>query len=73
MVLYAFMRCVCIFSLCRESPDMILGDKTLISKVVLSQLVSEEDWGETHTKASKNHNYVVDEERLAHIKSIVAS
>jgi hypothetical protein len=30
--------CVCAFSLRRESPDMILGDKPLISEVVLSQL-----------------------------------
>jgi hypothetical protein len=30
--------CVCAFSLHRESPDMILGDKPLISEVVLSQL-----------------------------------
>jgi hypothetical protein len=29
--------CVCTFSLCRESPDMILRDKSLISEVVLSQ------------------------------------
>jgi hypothetical protein len=29
--------CVCAFSLRRESPDMILGDKPLISEVVLSQ------------------------------------
>jgi hypothetical protein len=29
--------CVCAFSLHRESPDMILGDKPLISEVVLSQ------------------------------------
>jgi hypothetical protein len=28
--------CVCAFSLRRESPDMILGDKPLISEVVLS-------------------------------------
>jgi hypothetical protein len=28
--------CVCVFSLRRESPDMILGDKPLIFKVVLS-------------------------------------
>jgi hypothetical protein len=41
MVLYAYMCHVCVFSLHRESPDMILGDKPLISKVVLSQLVSE--------------------------------
>jgi hypothetical protein len=31
--------CVCVFSLHRESPDMILGDEPLISEVVLSQLV----------------------------------
>jgi hypothetical protein len=30
--------CVCTFSLRRESSDMILGDKPLISEVVLSQL-----------------------------------
>jgi hypothetical protein len=29
--------CVCAFSLRQESPDMILGDKPLISEVVLSQ------------------------------------
>jgi hypothetical protein len=29
--------CVCAFSLRRESPDMILGDKPLIFEVVLSQ------------------------------------
>jgi hypothetical protein len=40
MVLYAYMCCVCVFSLHRESPDMILGDKPLISKVVLSQKCS---------------------------------
>jgi hypothetical protein len=28
--------CVCAFSLRRESPDMILGDKPLIYEVVLS-------------------------------------
>jgi hypothetical protein len=33
------MLCVCIFSLRRESPDMILGDKPLILEVVLSLLV----------------------------------
>jgi hypothetical protein len=45
--------CVCAFLLRRESPDMILGDKPFISEVVLSQLVPEQDWGKTHTKASK--------------------
>jgi Ni,Fe-hydrogenase I cytochrome b subunit len=52
---------------------MILGDKPLISKVVLSQLVLEQDWGKTHMKTSKNYNNVFDEERLAHIRTIVVS
>jgi hypothetical protein len=33
--------CVCAFSLRRESPDMILGDKPLIFEVVLSHLPPE--------------------------------
>jgi hypothetical protein len=37
MVLYASMCCVCVFSLHREFPDMILRDKPLILEVVLSQ------------------------------------
>jgi hypothetical protein len=65
--------CVCEFSLRRESPDMILEDKPLISEVVLSQLVSEQDWGKTHKKPSKNHNNIFDEELLAHIRTIVVS
>jgi hypothetical protein len=52
---------------------MILGDKPLISEVVLSQLVPEQDWGKTQMKASKNHNNVCGEERLAHIRTIVVS
>jgi hypothetical protein len=43
MILYAYMSLVCVFSLRRESLDMILGEKPLISEVVLSQLVSEQD------------------------------
>jgi hypothetical protein len=50
---------------------MILGDKPLISEIVLSQLVPEQDWGKTHTKASKNHNNAFGEKRLAHIKTLV--
>jgi hypothetical protein len=65
--------CVCAFLLRRESPDMILGDKPLISEVVLSQLVPEQDWGKTHTKVSKNHNNVFGEERLAHIRTLIVS
>jgi hypothetical protein len=67
------MCCVCAFSLHRESPDMILGDKPLISEVVLLQLVSEQDWDQTHTETSKNHNDIVGEKRLAHIRTIVVS
>jgi hypothetical protein len=73
MILYACMYCVCVFSLHRESPDMILEDKPLISEVVLSRLVSKQDWGKTHTKASKNRNHVIGEEHLAHIRTIVVS
>jgi hypothetical protein len=72
LVLYAYV-CVCAFSLRRESPDMILGDKPLISEVILSHLVSEQDWGKTHTKASKNRNNAFGEERLAHIRTLVVS
>jgi hypothetical protein len=72
LVLYAYV-CVCAFSLRRESSDMILGDKPLISEVVLSQLVLEQDWGKTYTKASKNCNNAFGEERLAHIRTLVVS
>jgi hypothetical protein len=41
-VLYAYVLCFHILALSRI-PDMILGDKTLISEVVLSQLALEED------------------------------
>jgi hypothetical protein len=37
--------CVCTFSLRRESPNMILGDKPLISEVVLSQHGGEDGGG----------------------------
>jgi hypothetical protein len=52
---------------------MILRDKLLISEVVLSQLVPEQDWGKTYMKASKNHNNIFGEERLAHIRTLVVS
>jgi hypothetical protein len=52
---------------------MILGDKPLISEVVLSQLVPEQGWSKTHTKASKNRNNAFGEERLAHIRTLVVS
>jgi hypothetical protein len=50
---------------------MILGDEPLISEVVLSQLVQEQDWGKTHMKESKNRNNAFGEERLGHIRTLV--
>jgi hypothetical protein len=52
---------------------MILGDKPLGFELVLSQLVTEQGWDKTHTKAFKNRNNVFGEERLAHIRTIVVS
>jgi hypothetical protein len=54
-------------------PQYDLGRQPLIFEVVLSQLVPEQDWGKTHTKASKNHNNAFGEERLAHIRTLVVS
>jgi hypothetical protein len=65
--------CVCAFTLHRESPDMILRGKPLISEVVLSHLVPEQNLGKTHIKASKNCNNIFGEEHLAHIRTIVVS
>jgi hypothetical protein len=45
MVLNALYVCLHAFSLHRESPDSDSGRRTLISKVVLSQLISELDRG----------------------------
>jgi hypothetical protein len=36
-------------------------------------LVLEQGWGKTHMKASKNRNNVFDEERLAHIRTLLVS
>jgi hypothetical protein len=52
---------------------MILGDKPLISEVVLLQLIPEQNWGKIHMKASKNRNNAFGEERLAHIRILVVS
>jgi hypothetical protein len=59
------MYCVCVFSVQRESPAFSEG--------VLSQLVSEQDRGKTHTKESINYNNIVSEKHLAHIRTIVVS
>jgi hypothetical protein len=48
--------CVCAFSLRRESPDMILGDKPLIFEVVLSHTARERApsavWGKAKAKSA---------------------
>jgi hypothetical protein len=45
--------CVCAFSLRRESPDMILGDKPLIFEVVLSHVFSTAStWRRSEAPAS---------------------
>jgi hypothetical protein len=49
IILNASYVCLHAFWLRHESPDLDLGRRTLISEVVLSQLVSELDWGQTHT------------------------
>jgi hypothetical protein len=63
-----------IFLLHRELPDMILGDEPLLSQrgsvIVCNQSKIR---GQTHMKVSKNHNNIVGEERLAHIRTIVVS
>jgi hypothetical protein len=66
------LNCVCLRILdSSRIPWYDLGDKSLNSDVVLSQLVSEQDWGKTRTKASKNHNNAFGEERLAHIRTLI--
>jgi hypothetical protein len=61
MVLYAYMCCVCVFSLHRESLDMILGDKRELA-LKASQAVAGE-WAEwqlpTFARASQNVAAVV--------------
>jgi hypothetical protein len=67
---------MCVFKYSRfieNPPGRILRDKPLLFRGFLSQLASEQDRGKTHMKASKNHNNVIGEERLAHIRTIVVS
>jgi hypothetical protein len=70
MILYPYV-CVCVFSLRRESLDRILGDKPLLFQGGSVTVGIREDNGKTHTEASKNHNNVIGEEHLAHIRTIV--
>jgi hypothetical protein len=53
--------------------ELCVWDRTISEMRGLSQLVPEQDWGKTHTKASKNHNNVFGEERLALIRTLVVS
>jgi hypothetical protein len=53
--------CVCAFSLYRESSDMILGDKPLISEVVLSQAPQHET----------NPSFIVQNYKNSNIKIII--
>jgi hypothetical protein len=53
---------------------MILRDECqLLQGWFYRSWLSEQDWGQTHTKASKNHNNVAGEEQLAHLRTIVVS
>jgi hypothetical protein len=48
--------CVCAFSLRRESPDMILGEKSLIAEVVLSQRHSATERGRATESMARMHH-----------------
>jgi hypothetical protein len=48
--------CVCAFSLRRESPDMILGEKPLIAEVVLSQRHSATERGCAAESMARMHH-----------------
>jgi hypothetical protein len=48
--------CVCAFSLRRESPDMILGDKPLIFEVVLSQCPDDSNQCTSYMRKHDTHD-----------------
>jgi hypothetical protein len=53
---------------------MILGDEPLLSQGgSITVGIQGKIRGQRHMKASKNHNNVVSEARLAHIRTIVVS
>jgi hypothetical protein len=67
---------MCVFVHSRFIKNTLIGSwetNPCFFRGVLSQLTSEQDQGKTHTEASKNHNNVVGEECLAHIRTIVVS
>jgi hypothetical protein len=68
------LMCVFVHSCFVENPPVGSWETNpCFFRGVLSQLVSEKDQAKTHTKASKNHNNIVGEERLDHIRTILVS
>jgi hypothetical protein len=65
------LMCACAFSHHREFPGRILGDKPLLFPGGFYHSWHQSKNGWKHTEASKNRNNVVDEEHLAHIRTIV--
>jgi hypothetical protein len=62
------------FSLHRELPEYDLGIRTsAFSGGSITVGYQSKIRGQTHMKAYKNHNNVVGEERLGHIRTIVVS
>jgi hypothetical protein len=72
MVLYAYALCLCILTLSRI-PRYDLGRQTPAFSGGFYRSWHQSKIGVKHTKASKNHNNVVGEKRLAHIRIIVVS
>jgi hypothetical protein len=66
-----YLYVLIVFSLRRESLKLILVDEPL-PEVVLSQLRLEQTWGNT-LSTKKWQIHFVDEDRLAHIRTIVVS
>jgi hypothetical protein len=58
MLLYAFLCCAYTFSLCRESSNMILRYKLLISEVVLSQPSSCSRASDGHRQANNKAAFI---------------
>jgi hypothetical protein len=73
MVLYAYVLCLCILASSRI-PWYDLGRQIpAFSGGFYHRWYQSQVRCKTHTKASKNHNNVIGEKRLAHIRTIVVS
>jgi hypothetical protein len=73
MVLYAYM-CVFVHSHFVKNPSVWSWETNpSFMRWFCHIWLSEQDWGKTHIKVSKNHNNIFSEERLAHIRTIVVS